>query len=128
MVLFFLYYSRVGFEKEQIEALLHKIEIQIKHQSTNFGLSLASVSDMQPMHQTKKIRQCIRFGFYLCLDVLNKYECCNLGGKSAIYFGAQKLFDLVKYCYSIFWIVSPFRNLPLLSSDSQVLSCVGSVS
>ncbi|XP_045906812.1 presequence protease, mitochondrial isoform X2 [Micropterus dolomieu] len=31
-----------GFEEEQIEALLHKIEIQMKHQSTNFGLSLAS--------------------------------------------------------------------------------------
>lgn len=35
---------RNGFEEEQIEALLHKIEIQMKHQSTNFGLSLASVS------------------------------------------------------------------------------------
>uniref|UniRef100_A0A3B4Z4I5 Presequence protease, mitochondrial n=1 Tax=Stegastes partitus TaxID=144197 RepID=A0A3B4Z4I5_9TELE len=31
-----------GFEEERIEALLHKIEIQMKHQSTNFGLSLAS--------------------------------------------------------------------------------------
>ncbi|TDH05438.1 hypothetical protein EPR50_G00122200 [Perca flavescens] len=31
-----------GFEEERIEALLHKIEIQIKHQSTNFGLSLSS--------------------------------------------------------------------------------------
>ncbi|XP_028282436.1 presequence protease, mitochondrial [Parambassis ranga] len=31
-----------GFEEEQIEALLHRIEIQMKHQSTNFGLSLAS--------------------------------------------------------------------------------------
>lgn len=35
---------RSGFEEERIEALLHKIEIQIKHQSTNFGLALASVS------------------------------------------------------------------------------------
>uniref|UniRef100_A0A3B4AEQ8 Pitrilysin metalloproteinase 1 n=1 Tax=Periophthalmus magnuspinnatus TaxID=409849 RepID=A0A3B4AEQ8_9GOBI len=32
----------VGFEEERIEALLHKIEIQMKHQSTNFGLALAS--------------------------------------------------------------------------------------
>ncbi|XP_068427664.1 presequence protease, mitochondrial [Clinocottus analis] len=32
----------VGFEQERIEALLHRIEIQMKHQSTNFGLSLAS--------------------------------------------------------------------------------------
>uniref|UniRef100_A0A3Q3J0S6 Presequence protease, mitochondrial n=1 Tax=Monopterus albus TaxID=43700 RepID=A0A3Q3J0S6_MONAL len=31
-----------GFEEERVEALLHKIEIQMKHQSTNFGLSLAS--------------------------------------------------------------------------------------
>uniref|UniRef100_A0A8C1IT48 Presequence protease, mitochondrial n=1 Tax=Cyprinus carpio TaxID=7962 RepID=A0A8C1IT48_CYPCA len=31
-----------GFEEEQIEALLHKIEIQMKHQSTSFGLALAS--------------------------------------------------------------------------------------
>lgn len=31
-----------GFEEERIEALLHKIEISMKHQSTNFGLSLAS--------------------------------------------------------------------------------------
>ncbi|XP_069565063.1 presequence protease, mitochondrial [Brachyistius frenatus] len=33
---------QTGFEEERIEALLHKIEIQMKHQSTNFGLSLAS--------------------------------------------------------------------------------------
>ncbi|XP_060104091.1 presequence protease, mitochondrial [Heteronotia binoei] len=31
-----------GFEEERIEALLHKIEIQMKHQSTKFGLALAS--------------------------------------------------------------------------------------
>ncbi|KAM6948128.1 presequence protease, mitochondrial [Aplochiton taeniatus] len=31
-----------GFKEENIEALLHKIEIQLKHQSTNFGISLAS--------------------------------------------------------------------------------------
>uniref|UniRef100_A0A8C5SVS6 Presequence protease, mitochondrial n=1 Tax=Laticauda laticaudata TaxID=8630 RepID=A0A8C5SVS6_LATLA len=31
-----------GFEKERIDALLHKIEIQMKHQSTRFGLVLAS--------------------------------------------------------------------------------------
>ncbi|XP_031434464.1 presequence protease, mitochondrial, partial [Clupea harengus] len=31
-----------GFEEERIEALLHKIEIQMKHQSSSFGLSLAS--------------------------------------------------------------------------------------
>ncbi|XP_003221996.2 presequence protease, mitochondrial [Anolis carolinensis] len=31
-----------GFEDERIEALLHKIEIQMKHQSTSFGLALTS--------------------------------------------------------------------------------------
>ncbi|KAI4888182.1 hypothetical protein NFI96_014761 [Prochilodus magdalenae] len=31
-----------GFEEKRIEALLHKIEIQMKHQSTSFGLALAS--------------------------------------------------------------------------------------
>lgn len=31
-----------GFEEERIEAALHRFEIQMKHQSTNFGLSLAS--------------------------------------------------------------------------------------
>uniref|UniRef100_A0AAX7UMP8 Presequence protease, mitochondrial n=1 Tax=Astatotilapia calliptera TaxID=8154 RepID=A0AAX7UMP8_ASTCA len=31
-----------GFEERRIEALIHKLEIQIKHQTTNFGLSLAS--------------------------------------------------------------------------------------
>uniref|UniRef100_A0A8D3CMC1 Pitrilysin metalloproteinase 1 n=1 Tax=Scophthalmus maximus TaxID=52904 RepID=A0A8D3CMC1_SCOMX len=34
--------GETGFVEERIEALLHKIEIQMKHQSTNFGLSLAS--------------------------------------------------------------------------------------
>ncbi|XP_065483596.1 presequence protease, mitochondrial [Caloenas nicobarica] len=31
-----------GFEEDRIEALLHKIEIQLKHQSTSFGLALTS--------------------------------------------------------------------------------------
>ncbi|NP_001039262.1 presequence protease, mitochondrial precursor [Xenopus tropicalis] len=31
-----------GIEAERIEALLHKLEIQMKHQSTSFGLTLAS--------------------------------------------------------------------------------------
>ncbi|XP_068091898.1 presequence protease, mitochondrial isoform X2 [Hyperolius riggenbachi] len=31
-----------GFEPVRIEALLHKMEIQLKHQTTSFGLSLAS--------------------------------------------------------------------------------------
>uniref|UniRef100_A0A669EAC1 Pitrilysin metalloproteinase 1 n=1 Tax=Oreochromis niloticus TaxID=8128 RepID=A0A669EAC1_ORENI len=31
-----------GFEERRIKALIHKLEIQIKHQTTNFGLSLAS--------------------------------------------------------------------------------------
>ncbi|XP_069504122.1 presequence protease, mitochondrial [Ambystoma mexicanum] len=31
-----------GFEEQRIEAILHKIEIQLKHQSTSFGLALTS--------------------------------------------------------------------------------------
>ncbi|XP_078089031.1 presequence protease, mitochondrial isoform X1 [Mustelus asterias] len=31
-----------GFEEERIEALLHKIEIQLKHQTTHFGLALTT--------------------------------------------------------------------------------------
>uniref|UniRef100_A0A8C5V7E1 Presequence protease, mitochondrial n=1 Tax=Microcebus murinus TaxID=30608 RepID=A0A8C5V7E1_MICMU len=31
-----------GFEDDRIEALLHKLEIQMKHQSTSFGLTLTS--------------------------------------------------------------------------------------
>uniref|UniRef100_A0A8C7L895 Pitrilysin metalloproteinase 1 n=1 Tax=Oncorhynchus kisutch TaxID=8019 RepID=A0A8C7L895_ONCKI len=48
-----------GFEEERIEALLHKIEIQMKHQSTSFGLSLASYiascwnHDGDPVHLLK---------------------------------------------------------------------------
>lgn len=37
---------RKGFEDDRIEALLHKIEIQMKHQSTSFGLALTSVCDL----------------------------------------------------------------------------------
>ncbi|XP_026887832.2 presequence protease, mitochondrial isoform X1 [Electrophorus electricus] len=36
------YIIATGFEEERIEALLHKIEIQMKHQSASFGLALAS--------------------------------------------------------------------------------------
>lgn len=61
-----------GFEEERIEALLHKIEIQMKHQSTNFGLSLASyiasswnhdgdpVELLQINHSVAKFRQALK--------------------------------------------------------------------
>lgn len=42
------YFFRNGFEDDQIEALLHKIEIRMKHQSVSFGLALASVRDFPP--------------------------------------------------------------------------------
>nr|DBA25108.1 TPA: hypothetical protein GDO54_012678 [Pyxicephalus adspersus] len=60
-----------GFESERIEALLHKLEIQMKHQSTSFGLSLASFlasswnHDVDPVEMLKlgekisRFRQCI---------------------------------------------------------------------
>ncbi|KAB1253823.1 Presequence protease; mitochondrial [Camelus dromedarius] len=38
-----LYLLEQGFEDDRIEALLHKVEIQMKHQSASFGLALASV-------------------------------------------------------------------------------------
>ena len=35
---------REGFEPERVEAILHKIEIGLKHQTTQFGLHLGVVS------------------------------------------------------------------------------------
>ena len=35
---------RAGFEEERIDAILHRIEISQKHQSSNFGLNLIAVS------------------------------------------------------------------------------------
>uniref|UniRef100_A0A672NXP3 Presequence protease, mitochondrial n=1 Tax=Sinocyclocheilus grahami TaxID=75366 RepID=A0A672NXP3_SINGR len=61
-----------GFEEEQIGALLHKIEIQMKHQSTSFGLALASYiascwnHDGDPVQLLKisenvsRFRQCLK--------------------------------------------------------------------
>ncbi|XP_054292888.1 presequence protease, mitochondrial isoform X1 [Pongo pygmaeus] len=61
-----------GFEDDRIEALLHKIEIQMKHQSTSFGLMLTSYiascwnHDGDPVellklgNQLAKFRQCLQ--------------------------------------------------------------------
>ncbi|KAJ7408688.1 pitrilysin metallopeptidase 1 [Willisornis vidua] len=61
-----------GFEEDRIEALLHKIEIQMKHQSTSFGLALTSHiascwnQDGDPVELLKiadkvsRFRQCIK--------------------------------------------------------------------
>ncbi|XP_055152343.2 presequence protease, mitochondrial isoform X6 [Symphalangus syndactylus] len=61
-----------GFEDDRIEALLHKIEIQMKHQSTSFGLMLTSyiascwnhdgdpVELLQLGNQLAKFRQCLQ--------------------------------------------------------------------
>ena len=43
-------FCRKGFEDDRIEALLHKIEIQMKHQSVSFGLALTSVCIAQTPH------------------------------------------------------------------------------
>lgn len=51
---------RKGFEDDRIEALLHKIEIQMKHQSTSFGLALTSVCDLVA---TATFPFCFDFGF-----------------------------------------------------------------
>ncbi|CAM4587891.1 unnamed protein product [Leuciscus chuanchicus] len=61
-----------GFEEERVEALLHKIEIQMKHQSTSFGLALTSYiascwnHDGDPVQLLKisesvsRFRQCLK--------------------------------------------------------------------
>ncbi|KAF5928002.1 hypothetical protein HPG69_014160 [Diceros bicornis minor] len=61
-----------GFEDDRIEALLHKIEIQMKHQSASFGLALASYiascwnHDGDPVEllklgsQVAQFRQCLQ--------------------------------------------------------------------
>ncbi|XP_012864864.1 PREDICTED: presequence protease, mitochondrial [Dipodomys ordii] len=61
-----------GFEDDCIEALLHKLEIQMKHQSTRFGLDLTSyiaacwnhdgdpVELLQMGNQLSKFRQCLK--------------------------------------------------------------------
>ena len=37
---------RTGFEEERIDAILHRIQLSQKHQSSNFGLSLIAVSSL----------------------------------------------------------------------------------
>ncbi|XP_044770958.1 presequence protease, mitochondrial isoform X6 [Neomonachus schauinslandi] len=61
-----------GFEEDRIEALLHKIEIQMKHQSVSFGLTLTSYiascwnHDGDPVEllklgsQVARFRQCLK--------------------------------------------------------------------
>ncbi|XP_048223420.1 presequence protease, mitochondrial [Perognathus longimembris pacificus] len=61
-----------GFEDDRIEALLHKMEIQMKHQSTRFGLELTSyiascwnhdgdpVELLQLGDQLTRFRQCLK--------------------------------------------------------------------
>ncbi|XP_037012447.2 presequence protease, mitochondrial [Artibeus jamaicensis] len=61
-----------GFEDDRIEALLHKIEIQMKHQSVSFGLALTSYiascwnHDGDPVEllklgsQVARFRQCLK--------------------------------------------------------------------
>ena len=39
-----IFFTRTGFEPERIEAILHKIELSQKHQTTQFGLGLIAVS------------------------------------------------------------------------------------
>lgn len=65
---------RTGFEEERIEALLHKIEIQMKHQSTSFGLALASVSETHTCtvwwNAPIKVEVCFKcfFWFFFCVS------------------------------------------------------------
>ncbi|KAM7400088.1 hypothetical protein PAMA_004675 [Pampus argenteus] len=74
-----------GFEEERIEGLLHKIEIQMKHQSTNFGLSLASyiasswnhdgnpVELLQISDSVEKFRQALKENPHFLQDKVRRY-------------------------------------------------------
>lgn len=74
-----------GFEEEQVEALLHKIEIQIKHQSTSFGLALTSYiascwnHDGDPVELLKisenvsRFRQCLKDNSRFLQDKVQQY-------------------------------------------------------
>ena len=37
-------FLREGFEDERIESILHRVELSQKHQTSNFGLGVISVS------------------------------------------------------------------------------------
>ncbi|XP_059827898.1 presequence protease, mitochondrial [Hypanus sabinus] len=74
-----------GFEEERIEALLHKIEIQLKHQTTNFGLALASYvatnwnhdgDPIEMLHITEKVtrfRECLKENPCFLQDKIKHY-------------------------------------------------------
>uniref|UniRef100_A0A8B9SY55 Pitrilysin metalloproteinase 1 n=1 Tax=Anas platyrhynchos TaxID=8839 RepID=A0A8B9SY55_ANAPL len=74
-----------GFEEDRIEALLHKIEIQLKHQSTSFGLALTSYiascwnQDGDPVELLKiadkvsRFRQCLRENPTFLQEKVKKY-------------------------------------------------------
>ncbi|OXB76809.1 UNVERIFIED_CONTAM: hypothetical protein H355_008198 [Colinus virginianus] len=74
-----------GFEEDRIEALLHKIEIQLKHQSTSFGLALTSYiascwnQDGDPVELLKiadkvsRFRQCLEENPTFLQEKVKKY-------------------------------------------------------
>ncbi|XP_063308713.1 presequence protease, mitochondrial [Pelobates fuscus] len=74
-----------GFEPERIEALLHKLEIQTKHQTTSFGLHLAScisstwnhdgdpVELLKTEEQINKFRQCLKENPKFLQEKLKQY-------------------------------------------------------
>lgn len=79
-----------GFEPERIEALLHKLEVQMKHQSTSFGLILASYvascwnHDGDPVDLLKigekinRFRQCLKDNPTFLQDKVKQYFQNNL--------------------------------------------------
>ncbi|VCX40263.1 unnamed protein product [Gulo gulo] len=74
-----------GFEEDRIEALLHKIEIQMKHQSVSFGLSLTSyiascwnhdgdpVELLQLGGQVARLRQCLKENPHFLQEKVKQY-------------------------------------------------------
>ncbi|KAM3928572.1 presequence protease, mitochondrial isoform 1-T2 [Leptodactylus fuscus] len=79
-----------GFEQERIDALLHKLEIQMKHQSTSFGLTLASYiasswnhdgdpADMLKIgEKIKKFRECLKENPTFLQEKVKQYFQDNL--------------------------------------------------
>ncbi|KAM5156938.1 presequence protease, mitochondrial isoform 1-T2 [Mantella aurantiaca] len=82
--------AQKGFEPERIEALLHKLEIQMKHQSTSFGLSLASYigsswnHDVDPVNMLKvgekinRFRECVKENPNFLREKVKQYFQDNL--------------------------------------------------
>ena len=61
--------SRQGFEQGQIDALLHQMELSIKHQDANFGLKIILVrTEIVVRSLLSFTHMCAHLGFDLLVD------------------------------------------------------------